>query len=188
MKNLFLMFCLAAITYSGFSQIYTDLPDDAVLSLDNVECTGTMISFDMSLTYQGIPLTIDGSNDIIFGNANGSEVYFQLNNEYYQEPVYDFTDGDVLDMFPFSTMLLGNFTCMDLIGIPVYMNRYASTNMTALNATPIIFFGSGTPGRFSDILEFDSAPIPTLGQWGLIILGISLLIGGIIAVRRNVFA
>jgi hypothetical protein len=140
---------------------------DCVFEVDNVDCQGSDLSFDLTVTSGGVPHTVTGSYGISFftaGDQNQSTLFYFAPNT-----------NDVIEDYTITTTLNEGITCDDIIDQELEIAEFPYDNNLGVGCA----FSGGTA-------TFSNAPaaIPTMGEWGLIILGLSLVIFGVVVLRR----
>lgn len=159
MKRLFFLALLSFLfSLSAFGATVAGGP--FVATAANVTCTGTTLDFNLTLTDAGSPVNLTNSGSLV-----------TLTNQATNSTVGSTTiSHSTLDA---SSINMSVSNCNDIFG--------QTLDLTVQNVSG---FGSTT-------ITFPAAPaaspaaIPTLGEWGLILLGLSVVAVSIVGIRND---
>ena len=168
MKRVMILFLM----FSSFAAFAQDGENDCIIVAEDVVCTDNVVSFTLSATSDGVPHVVSNSATLSFGITP---------NDQSQPPVISFTGGiqQSVDELEITAPLLNEATCDDIVDQTLYLlnlpgnledDGYASCES---NTIPVEFEAALPPA------------VPTLGEWGLIILSLFLVIFGVIGIRSK---
>jgi len=172
----FLSALLSLLSIGLFAQQLLDPGDFTTVSLDvatieNIACDveTNELSFDLTVTNDGTPIAVTSSMGFqVVLISTGVE---SAGANVFSASTGSSTEGEPLSSLPVSGSLNDPFDCNNVEGLTVVVENAAGTNL----------------GLFSDFpaaaAAAPSAAIPTLGEWGLIILVICLSVIGLVKIR-----
>ena len=148
---------LTFLTMFSVSSMIAGAGSVCAAKVSNVTCIGTNLSFNLTLTENGVPITIMSTDGIKFEKPKGTLVF-------HVTPIGGAVNNQSYNATPIN--------CSSIIGMSFFVSLGGGANPD--------FCSSDPPS-----VSFSVAEIPALGQWGLIILSLVLLSFGVVAVRRH---
>lgn len=160
------------------------LPYPCQAVVKNIDCQGPSLSFELTITANNQPITINGSNYIgISTDPNDDKVFNNL-GLIASGDLGQFNENFELDDQLFSPSFADENDCSDFLG--------ASTLYLTLSGNN---FDLESPGGFNECnnlplkINYEVSPspedLPTFGQWSLILFGLGILTLAVFLMVRN---
>ncbi len=166
--KLFTSIVLVLLSFEVFSQDTAMAADEAVteISVTNVACDSETdeLTFDLTITEDGVPVEVSSSGSYSVSLSNEDETVF------FGSAPSNGMGTIVLSDAPVTGGFSDGFGCDNIAGLSLTLQSQGNGNMVIDNFLPA---ASSTA----------AAPIPTLGEWGLIILIICLSVIGLVKIR-----
>lgn len=168
MKRVVVMLLMFS-SFAAFAQIGED---QCIITVEDVVCSDDVVTFTVTATSDGIPHVVSGSSGISFNYIDDNMIQQSAISVYP-------ASGTVFDNLQLTTPLVSGATCDDVVDQTLILRTLEGSLENegyvycSYNDIPVVFAAALPPA------------VPTLGEWGLIILSLFLVIFGVIGIRSK---